>query len=254
MLRGAMKKRLDCALVERGLIESRAKAQALIMAGEVLVDGSVASKAGMSIDVAAHLEIRYRMPYVSRGGLKLAGALDAFGIHPAEMVCMDVGASTGGFTDCLLQRGAKMVYAIDVGHGQLHQRLRSDPRVMVSEGVNFRYFSPAALPEKIALITIDVSFISLDKILPVAAACLKYDGAIVAMVKPQFEATPRDLDKGVVKDTAVRTRAIEKIKAVATAQGLTVENSADAAIKGPQGNVEHFLHLVLANHHTRRGA
>ncbi|MGE5138241.1 MAG: TlyA family RNA methyltransferase, partial [Rudaea sp.] len=179
-----MKKRLDVQMVERGLAETRERAQALIMAGEVTVDGRRVDKAGAPVDVAAEITVRAPLPYVGRGGYKLAGALDAFGVQPAGKVCADIGASTGGFTDVLLQRGAARVYAIDVGYGQLAWKLRKDPRVVVMDRVNARYLE--ALPEPVDLAVIDVSFISLELILPAALRLLTENGEIVGLVKPQF--------------------------------------------------------------------
>jgi 23S rRNA (cytidine1920-2'-O)/16S rRNA (cytidine1409-2'-O)-methyltransferase len=237
------KARIDKLLVDRQLAETRTKAQALIMAGEVLVNGKAVTKAGETVPVLSEIQIRDRNPYVSRGGLKLAAALDGFKVSPDGKVCMDVGASTGGFTDCLLQAGAKKVFAIDVGHNQLHEKLKTDPRVINMEGLNYRYFSCESLKEKVEFVTIDVSFISLDKILPVVINCVTETADILAMVKPQFEATPRELKKGVVRDETVRNATIKKIKSVADSLGLDVLGGMDSPVKGPQGNVEHFLWL-----------
>jgi 23S rRNA (cytidine1920-2'-O)/16S rRNA (cytidine1409-2'-O)-methyltransferase len=238
------KTRLDVLLHERGLAESRSKAQALIMAGQVLVDGVPVTKAGTPVKPEAILSIKKTNPYVSRGGLKLEGALETLGTDVRDKVCMDVGASTGGFTDCLLQHGARKVYAVDVGHGQLHYKLRSDPRVINIEGVNFRYFSCESLKEKVEFVTIDVSFISLEKILPPVVGCLAEMGEILAMVKPQFEASPGETKKGVVRDETVRTRTIEKIKIFASTLGLHLNGELDSPVKGPEGNIEHFLWLI----------
>ena len=182
-----MKQRLDRLLVERGLAESREKAQALIMAGEVMVDGQRAIKPGHAIDVSSRIEVTGKAPYVSRGGVKLAAALDRFAIHVAGLVAMDVGASTGGFTDCLLQRGAARVHAVDVGTGQLDWKLRSDPRVVVHEGINARYLRLEDIGESVDFAACDVSFISVTLILPAIGAILRPEGRMVILVKPQFE-------------------------------------------------------------------
>ncbi len=234
---------MDVLVHSRGLAESRARAQAVILAGNILVNGVPLTKPGTPVPETSELSVKDTNPYVSRGGLKLEGALGRFGISPEGKVCLDVGSSTGGFTDCLLQRGAVKVYAVDVGRNQLHHKLRSDPRVAVMEEVNFRYFSPDTLKEPVLLAAIDVSFISLDKILPVVHDCLAPGGQAVAMVKPQFEVSRGETRKGVVRDEGIRQKAIDRIRAVAVDIGFTVEGSADAAIKGPRGNLEHFLLL-----------
>ena len=237
------KTRLDALVVEKGLVESRSRAQAVIMAGNVRVGETVVTKPGTMVDVSAEITLKETNPYVSRGGLKLKAALDYFKVSPAGRVCMDIGASTGGFTDCMLQHGAQKVYALDVGHGQLHYRLRNDPRVVNMEGINFRYFSCQTLKEKVEFVTIDVSFISLEKILPVATACVSSGGEILAMVKPQFEADPGETKKGVVKDEKVRQRTIDKIKICAKVSGLEFLDEMESPVKGPEGNREHFLRL-----------
>lgn len=235
--------RLDKVLTDRGLAETRTRAQALIMAGRVTVDGAVVNKAGTPVSETAVLAVTANMPYVSRGGLKLEAALNGLHASPEGKICMDIGASTGGFTDCMLQEGALKVYAFDVGHGQLHWKLRNDPRVINTEGVNFRHLDPASLKEPVEFVTIDVSFISLDKILPVAAQCLLPGGEILAMVKPQFEAERHEIKKGVVRDEGARVRAIKKIRTLAQQLGLTIVGGMDSPVKGPEGNVEHFLRL-----------
>lgn len=237
------KERIDTLLVERGLVETRTRAQAMILAGYVLVNGHPVTKSGESVPLDAEVSIREQLPYVSRGGIKLASALDALGIAVRGMVCLDVGASTGGFTDCLLQRGAVKVYAVDVGHNQLHNKLLQDPRVVNMEGVNFRYFSAESLKEKIQFVTIDVSFISLEKILPAVAGCIGENGEVLAMVKPQFEADPGSTKRGVVVDESVRTAAIDKVRQCAVSLGFDIAGAADSALRGPQGNLEHFLWL-----------
>lgn len=237
------KTRLDLLLVSKGLVETRTKAQALILAGQVEVDGNSNLKAGTAVSPEAVINIKKQNPYVSRGGLKLESALNAFGIDVSGRICLDIGASTGGFTDCLLQRGAVKVYAVDVGHNQMHEKVKNDPRVVNMEGVNFRYFKPEILKDRVEFVTIDVSFISLEKILPAAAASSSENAEILAMVKPQFEASPNETKKGVVRDESVRQKTIEKIKTAAVEAGLEVKGGVDSAVKGPEGNIEHFLWL-----------
>ncbi len=238
-----MKKRLDVLLFEKGLVESRSKAQALVMAGTVLVNGQKITKAGMQVSDEDIIEIEKQNPYVSRGGLKLESVLNLFDIDFTDKVCIDIGASTGGFTDCMLQHGAKKVYAVDVGTAQLHYKLRNDTRVVNIENVNFRYFDKSLLKDNIDIITIDVSFISLDKILPLASQIVKKHGIIVAMIKPQFELEPNEVKKGVVKDESLRQKAIKKIKDCATNLGLEIVKEQDSGLKGPKGNLEHFVLL-----------
>jgi 23S rRNA (cytidine1920-2'-O)/16S rRNA (cytidine1409-2'-O)-methyltransferase len=235
-----MKKRLDILVFEKGLAETRTKAQALIMAGNVLVGGEPATKAGVAYDEAIDISLKNVNPYVSRGGLKLENALKDLSIDVEGLTCLDIGASTGGFTDCLLQHGAVKVYAVDVGTSQLHEKLKNDPRVISLENVNFRYFDNTQIKEEIDFIVIDVSFISLDKILPEA---VKISGKILAMVKPQFELTPAEVKKGVVKDGALRQKAIDKIKVFAESLGLKTSGEAESKVKGPKGNIEHFILL-----------
>lgn len=236
-----MKKRLDVLIFEKGLAETRTKAQALIMAGSILSDGQQITKAGTLIDENTLIEIEKQNPYVSRGGLKLESVLGLFDIDFTDKVCMDIGASTGGFTDCMLQHGAKKVYAIDVGTAQLHYKLRQDKRVVNIEKVNFRYFDKKLLKDNIDIITIDVSFISLDKILPLASELMDKNGLMVAMIKPQFELSPKEVKKGVVRDDTLRFKAINKIKDCAKNLKLKIEKEADSALKGPKGNLEHFV-------------
>ncbi len=238
------KERLDKVLVARGLAESREKAQALILAGQVFVEGRRVDKAGTKISPEAQIEIRGRgLPYVSRGGLKLEGALKVFGLAVKGWVCADIGASTGGFTDCLLKHGARKVYAIDVGRGQLHEKLRQDPRVVVMEGVNARYLKAQDLPEKVDLVTVDVSFISLRKILPAALKILKPGGFILALIKPQFEVGPREVGRGgVVREHQKQRRVIEEIWAFGEKElGLKALGVAESPILGPSGNREFFI-------------
>ena len=238
--------RLDRLLVERGLAPSRERAQRLVMAGEVLVDEHVVSKPGTEVrDDAA---IRVRTPpsaYVSRGGEKLAGALDAFGLDVAGRVVVDVGASTGGFTDVCLRRGARRVIAVDVGYGQLAWTLRQDARVTVLERQNARHLTPELVPEPPDLAVIDVSFISLTLVLPAVASVLAPAAEVVAMVKPQFEVGKGEVGKGgVVRDPAKRAEAVARVRAAAEALGFTVAGEADAVIAGPKGNQETFLRLT----------
>jgi len=239
------KERIDKLLVERGLAESREKAQALLMAGEVFVDGRRVEKAGTKVPLEAQIEVRGRgLPFVSRGGLKLSHALKEFGVDVSGLICADLGASTGGFTDCLLQAGARRVYAIDVGKGQLHQKLREDPRVVVMEGVNARYLGPEDLPEPVDLVTIDVSFISLTKILPAAKNILKPGGYVIALIKPQFEVGPRQVGKGgVVRDPGLHEEVKQKIRDFAQKEGFEVLGLCESPILGPAGNKEFFIFL-----------
>ena len=239
------KVRADVLLVDRGLAPSRERAQALILAGKVYCSERRVEKAGDKLHDDVALELRGEdIPYVSRGGLKLEGALASFAYDPAGKVAADFGASTGGFTDCLLQRGAVRVYAIDVGYGQLHAKLRTDPRVVVMERTNARTLGAGDLPEVLDLVVIDASFIGLDKLLPAAHALLREGGDVLAMVKPQFEVGPENVGSGgVVRDESVREQAITAVAEAAKAIGFEVVARADAAIKGPKGNHEAFLHL-----------
>lgn len=238
-----MRKRLDVLLVERGLAETRERAQELIRAGEVIIHGRVMDKAAAQVDSAAAIVIREPLPYVSRGGYKLAGALDAFNIDPRAWVCADLGASTGGFTDVLLQRGAARVYALDVGYGQLAWKLRQDPRVIVMDRVNARRLE--RLPEPIDLVVIDVSFISLELILPPAKHLLQTRGEIIALIKPQFEAGRAQVGRGgIVRDPQIHTQVIEKITRAAAALGLERRGLIQSPIQGTEGNTEFLIHLA----------
>jgi 23S rRNA (cytidine1920-2'-O)/16S rRNA (cytidine1409-2'-O)-methyltransferase len=239
------KARLDVALVDRGLAPSRERARALILGGHVTIDGQVVSKAGAPVKPDARIELATPdHPYVGRGGVKLAGALDAFAIDPAGRRALDVGASTGGFTDVLLQRGAVSVIAIDVGRGQLDWRLRSDPRVLVHEGVNARLLTPDDVPHRVSLVVIDVAFISLRHILPALPPFLDSAADLVALVKPQFEAGRDEVGKhGIVSDPAVHEAVIARVTDAAAACGLTRVAMAPSAITGATGNQEFFLHL-----------
>ncbi len=243
-LSSVLKKRLDVLLVERELVESRARAQALILAGEIQVNQRVVDKAGARVAADAQISIRPPLKYVSRGGLKLEGALDAFHIDVSNKVCVDVGASTGGFSDCLLQRGAARVYAIDVGYGQLAWQLRVDPRVRVVDRTNIRYFD--ALPETADLATIDVSFISLTLVLPAVKKLLPSNGEAMALIKPQFEAGREQVGKGgIVRDARIHRETIEKIVRHSQDNGWRVRGLCRSALKGAEGNVEFFAYLSL---------
>jgi len=234
--------RLDRALVERGLVETRAKAQALILAGQVLVDGRRAEKAGQPVAVTSQVRVLERMPYVSRGGFKLAAALDGFEIQVEGRICLDVGASTGGFTDCLLQRGAGRVYAVDVGRGQLDWKLRNDPRVVVKEGLNARYLRVEDLGERVDLAVCDVSFISARLILPALAAVLKEAGEMVILVKPQFEAGRGQVGKGgIVRDPAVRQAACARVEEAVRRLGFQT-SLRESPLAGAEGNLEYLLY------------
>jgi len=244
----AKKIRLDVALVDRGLAASRERARALIMAGQVRVDGQVVSKAGTNVDTGAAIALDVPdHPYVSRGGVKLAHALDDFTIDPSGKRALDVGASTGGFTDVLLQRGAASVIALDVGHGQLDWKLRTDPRVDVHDGVNARRLTADDVPHQVDLAVIDVSFISLGHILPSLPPFLAGGADVVALVKPQFEAGRDEVGKhGLVTDPAVHEAVLAKVTAHAKAAGLTRVAMAPSAITGATGNQEFFLHFRRA--------
>jgi 23S rRNA (cytidine1920-2'-O)/16S rRNA (cytidine1409-2'-O)-methyltransferase len=234
--------RLDRQLVERGLAESREKAQALIMAGEVLVDGRKAQKPGENVAVASNIEILARPRFVGRGGIKLQGALEHFHVNPAGMVCLDVGASTGGFTDCLLQNGAARVHAVDVGHGQFDWKLRNDARVVVYEGLNARHLTLEQIGEPVDLAVCDVSFISVTLILPAVAAILKPDAQMIVLVKPQFEAGREQVGKGgIVRDPAVQQAACDRVAAAVEALGFRW-STIDSPIPGAEGNREILLH------------
>ncbi len=229
--------RLDQLLVERGLAESRAQAQAYIMAGQVRVDDAPVTKAGTPVPSDSVLTITGQRRFVSRGGEKLAHALDEFAIDPAGLVCADLGASTGGFSDCLLQRGAARVYAVDVGYGQLDDRIRQDARVVVMDRTNARHL--ASLPEPVALVVVDVSFISLALVLPAALRVLAPEGRIVALVKPQFEAGKGGVGKGgVVRDPAVHVAVLQSVSAAAAALGLRLDGLTASPLRGPAGNIE----------------
>lgn len=242
-----IKKRLDVLLVEKGLAETRTKAQAIIMSGLVYVDGQKADKPGISYEESVAVEVRSGgCPYVSRGGLKLEKALRDFGVDPTGYVCSDSGASTGGFTDCLLQQGAKKVFAIDVGYGQLDWKIRSDPRVVVMERTNVRYVTPEDLGEPLDLSVVDVSFISLSIVLPVIKTFLKPAGQVLCLIKPQFEAGKEKVGKkGVVRNPAVHQEVLDNFVALTEKIGFTILGLTFSPVKGPEGNIEFLAHLTL---------
>jgi 23S rRNA (cytidine1920-2'-O)/16S rRNA (cytidine1409-2'-O)-methyltransferase len=242
----ATRARIDRLLVERGLAESRERAARLILAGEVLVDGKRVDKAGALVPATGTIELQGRAPFVSRGGEKLAHALDQFGVKVDSRICLDVGASTGGFTHCLLQRGAAHVYAVDVGTGQLDSRLRGDARVTVMEGVNARSLDPRLLAERPSLTVVDVSFISLEKVLPAVMAALASPGEAVALVKPQFEVGRGAVGKGgVVRDPEQHRAVVARLARYAIVRGWHVLGVTASPLRGPKGNREFFLHLSL---------
>ena len=246
-----MKERLDVLLVQRGLAPSREKAKAMIMEGNVYVNNQKEDKAGANFDTEIPIEVRGNtLAYVSRGGLKLEKAVNHFALALDGLVCMDIGASTGGFTDCMLQNGAVKVYAVDVGHGQLDWKLRNDPRVVCMEKTNIRYVTPDQIEERIAFASIDVSFISLTKVLGPVKELLTDDGEIVCLIKPQFEAGREKVGKkGVVRDKNVHKEVIHMVMEYAQSIGFTLCNLEFSPIKGPEGNIEYLLHLSKdANH------
>ena len=240
-----MKKRLDVLLYEKGLADSREKAKRLIMAGIVYVVNNKEDKAGSTFPETAVIEVRGKtLPYVSRGGLKLEKAMNNFDIKLDGTVCMDVGASTGGFTDCMLQNGAAKVYSVDVGHGQLDWKLRNDERVVCMEKTNIRYVTPDDIDDILDFASIDVSFISLTKVLLPVRALLKDDGEIVCLIKPQFEAGREKVGKkGVVRDKAVHKDVIRSVIEFAAGNGFKVRNLDFSPVKGPEGNIEYLLHI-----------
>lgn len=240
--------RIDQLVVERGLAESREKAQALIIAGEVVVNGQKALKPGHSVAADSRVEILERMPYVSRGGYKLAGALDHWALEVTGSVCLDVGASTGGFTDCMLQRGAAKVWAIDVGHGQIDWKLRSDARVVVQEGVNARYLTAADFPQKFDFAVCDVSFISLTLLIPALTGLLVVDGKMVLLVKPQFEVERGQVGKGgIVREPALHQAACDRVRGAVEALGFRAD-IIESPILGAEGNREFLLYASRESH------
>ena len=244
------RQRLDQLLVERGLAETRSRAQALILGGHVRVGEGAAArtdrKAGDLVENTIALEVEAPPPFVSRGGLKLRAALDAFGLEPVGLVCLDVGSSTGGFTDLLLQRDATRVYSVDVGRGQLAEALRHDPRVVSMERTNARALGPGVLPTPVDLAVVDVSFISLDRILRPVALCFgPLGGRIVALVKPQFEAGKKQVRDGVIRDPLIHRQALETVARYALGIGLKLRNAVASPLTGPAGNREFFLELEV---------
>ena len=242
-----VKKRLDVLLTEQGYADSRTKAQSIIMSGLVYVDGQKADKPGVSFAETVSIEVRgAACPYVSRGGLKLEKALRDFGIQPTDYVCSDSGASTGGFTDCLLQQGARKVFAIDVGYGQLDWKIRSDPRVVVMERTNIRYVTPEQLGEPLDLSVIDVSFISLKIVLPAIKALLKPTGQVLCLIKPQFEAGKEKVGKkGVVREKSTHKEVLDNFVVLAKELGFQILGLTFSPVKGPEGNIEFLAHLSL---------
>jgi 23S rRNA (cytidine1920-2'-O)/16S rRNA (cytidine1409-2'-O)-methyltransferase len=242
----ADRQRLDILLVERGLAESRQRAAALILAGKVTIDGCKALKAGQRVSAEADVElVAQDQTYVSRGGFKLASALDSFAVQVTQLVAMDVGASTGGFTDCLLQRGAKKVYAIDVGYGQLAWQLRQDPRVVKLERCNVRYLTSEQVPELVDLAVIDTSFISLTKVIPKVLEFVKGGGELLALIKPQFEVGRGQVGKGgVVRDPELHRQVLKNIEQFCEGQGVEVRGVKESSLLGPKGNREFFIYAV----------
>lgn len=241
-----MKERLDILLVKNGLADSREKAKAMIMAGNVFVNGQREDKAGSNFSEDVKLEVKGNtLKYVSRGGLKLEKAMQNFDIELTGKVCMDVGSSTGGFTDCMLQNGAVKVYAVDVGHGQLDWKLRNDERVVCMEKTNIRYVTPEDIADRIQFSSIDVSFISLTKVLLPVKELLTDDGQVVCLIKPQFEAGREKVGKkGVVREKSVHVEVIEKVVEYASSIGFGILNLDFSPVKGPEGNIEYLVHLL----------
>ena len=243
--RGTVKERLDILLVNRGLAPSREQAKRTIMEGNVFVNGEREDKAGSTFKEDAVIEVRGKeLKYVSRGGLKLEKAMEVFPVKLDGKICMDIGASTGGFTDCMLQNGAVKVYAVDVGYGQLAWKLRSDERVVCMEKTNFRYVTKEQIPEDIDFASVDVSFISLSKILPAAYPLLKEDGEMVCLIKPQFEAGRENVGKkGVVRDPEIHISVIESVFGYATENCFYVRGLDYSPVRGPEGNIEYLMHI-----------
>ena len=235
--------RLDKLVLERGLAPTREKAQALILAGQIHINGRRADKAGMPVPADARVELVGEAPrYVGRGGIKLEGALEDFGLDPTGKICLDIGSSTGGFTDCLLQHGAARVYAVDVGKGQLDWKLRQDARVAVREGINARHLKPEDIGEPVDWVTLDVAFISVAKVLPAALACARPDATFLILVKPQFELSQKQVGKGgIVRDPALHREAVEKVTQAAVEVGLGEIQVRESRLPGAEGNREFFL-------------
>ena len=238
-----MRTRLDKLVLERGLAPTREKAQALILAGQIHINGRRADKAGMPVPADARVELVGEAPrYVGRGGIKLEGALEDFGLDPSGKICLDIGSSTGGFTDCLLQHGAARVYAVDVGKGQLDWKLRQDARVVVREGINARHLTPEDIGEPVDWVTLDVAFISVAKILPAALACARPGATFLILVKPQFELSQKQVGKGgIVRDPALHREAVEKVTQAAVEVGLGEIQVRESRLPGAEGNREFFL-------------
>ena len=251
-----MKERLDVLLVKRNLASSREKAKAIIMSGNVFVDGQREDKAGTSFSEEVQIEVRgHALPYVSRGGLKLEKAMKNFDVSMEGKVCTDVGSSTGGFTDCMLQNGAVKVYAVDVGYGQFAWKLRQDPRVVCMEKTNIRYVTPEDIADVLDFASVDVSFISLTKVLGPAKELLREGGEMVCLIKPQFEAGKEKVGKkGVVRDKSVHLEVIEKVISFAKEIGFQVLNLEFSPIKGPEGNIEYLVHLRKGTEITQEEA
>jgi 23S rRNA (cytidine1920-2'-O)/16S rRNA (cytidine1409-2'-O)-methyltransferase len=249
------KDRLDKLLVEKGIVQSRERARALILAGKVLVESHTVDKPGTQIDVETQVQVQGEdQPYVSRGGTKLEGALHAFEIDPKGIVVMDVGASTGGFTDCVLQKGAKKVYAVDVGYGQLAWKLQKDPRVINLERRNIRYLNIEEVGEEMDLILIDTSFISIEKFLSHLLRFLKKGGSIIGLIKPQFEVGKGEVGKGgVVRDASLHQKVIQRISEFSKGLGLKVLGVTESPILGPKGNKEFFIYLKKEDHQDGQG-
>ena len=239
------KDRLDKVLLDRGLVKSRERARALIMEGKVLVAGNTVTKAGTNVPMDSEISLKGDdVPYVSRGGLKLEAALDFFGIDPAGLIAMDIGCSTGGFTNCLLKKNASKVYAIDVGYGQFDWSLRNDPRIVLLEKTNIRYLEKETVPEPVDIVVIDVSFISLLKVLPRCGEFMSADGVILALIKPQFEVGKGKVGKGgVVRDEIQRLSAAQKVREGAEEIGFRSRGLFESPVKGQKGNVEYFIYL-----------
>lgn len=240
-----MKDRLDKIMVDTGLVKSRERARALIMEGKVFINGMPATKAGMMVDADAAIELKGEdIPYVSRGGLKLKAAIDFFNVEFKDKTTMDVGSSTGGFTDCMLQMGAKKVYCIDVGYGQIAWSLRNDPRIILLERTNIRHLERKRIPDIIDIATIDVSFISLTKVIPKVLEFLKENGEILALVKPQFEVGKGEVGKGgIVREEEKRLAAVASVRAEIEAAGLHTIGVFESPVRGQKGNIEYFLYL-----------
>lgn len=239
------KERIDKILVDKGIAISRERAKAMIMEGNILVNGAPVTKSGAMIDKDADIVLRGKdIPYVSRGGLKLKAALEHFNINLEGLVAMDIGSSTGGFTDCLLQRGAKKVYCIDVGYGQLAWSLRNDPRVILLERTNIRHLGKESIPDAVDFVTIDVSFISLEKVIPKAMEFMTENGTILALVKPQFEVGKGEVGKGgIVRDEEKRLLSVKSVREFAENAGLRTEGVFESPVAGQKGNREYFLHM-----------